>query len=144
MNPSRILRSLVYAVLLAACACFALYYLWGFMFGMGESGGPDTLIGDTILGVTLLGAAGLVIAALLSWTRWRAFNLIATVSAILALSASVLWCCSETRAMWLNTQSGVYHYGLFAWAAALLPAPLDLVAVMWSWFRFRRRTKPVD
>jgi hypothetical protein len=144
MNRSRIPRSLVYAVLLAACACFALYHLWGFMFEMGESGGPDTLIGDTILGVTLLGAAGLVIAALLSWTRWRALSLIATASAILALSAALIFFQSDIRAMWLNTRRGVYHHGLFAWAAALLPVPLDIAAVLWSWFRFRRRANPVD
>lgn len=130
-------------VLLLACAGFAGYQTFGFAFGIGESGGPISAIAAIFLIGTLVGGAGLVIAALGSWSPWRAFSLIALVSVVVVLPASVLFCRQDAWAMWVNSGLG-YHFGAWRWASAILPPFLDLAALWLSWVRFRRLGKPAN
>ena len=86
---------------------------------------------------TLAGGVGLVIAALGSWTRSRGISRIALVSVLVVLPAAMLYGWQSVHAFWINTQLGM-HYGLWAWASAILPPFLCLVAAGLSWIRFRR------
>ncbi|MGO9940879.1 MAG: hypothetical protein ACLPH3_24730 [Terracidiphilus sp.] len=130
--------SLLFAVLLVSCAGVALYQTWGFMFAKGEAEAAVGLGVVAVLFVTLLGAAGLVIGALGSWSRWPIYSKIPLVSALCVLPAAVLFCWQQGGAYWRNTQIGVFHYGPLAWASVLLPLPLDLAAVLLSGLRFRQ------
>jgi hypothetical protein len=85
----------------------------------------------------MAGGVGLVIAALASWTRWPGISLIALVSVLIVLPAAVLYGWQGVHAFWMNTQLGM-HYGVWAWASAILPPFLGLVATGLSWVRFRR------
>jgi hypothetical protein len=53
------------------------------------------------------------------------------------LPAAVLYGWQGVHAFWMNTQVGM-HYGFWAWALAILPPFLGLVAAGLSWVRFRR------
>jgi len=110
---------------------------FGFAFAIGDGGGQVSLVDGTLLIGTLAGGAGLVIAALGSWIRWRGISLTALVSVLVVLPAAVLYGWQDVRASWINTQLGM-HYGLWAWASAILPPFLGLVVAGLSWIRFRR------
>jgi hypothetical protein len=129
--------SLVYALLLLGCAFFAGFDTFAFAFGIGDGGGQVSLAAGTLLLGTLAGGVGLVIAALGSWTRRPGISLIALVSVLIVLPAAVLYGWQSFRAFWINTQHGM-HYGSWAWASAILPPFLGLVAAGLSWARFRR------
>jgi hypothetical protein len=136
-QTQKIVVSLAYALLLAACVCFAGFEVFGFAFAIGDGGGKIGLGAGIFLIATLVGAAGLFIAALGSWTRSRAARLIALASVLLVLPASVLYCWQNGEAFWHNTQVG-FHYGPLAWATVLLPVPLDLAALLSSGLRIRQ------
>ena len=98
MNPKGKLVSSLYALMLLGCAFFAGYDTFGFAFGIGEGGGQISLIAGTFLIGTLAGGGGLIIAALLCWTRWRATNVIALVCSIIVLPAASLFGWQGVRA----------------------------------------------
>jgi hypothetical protein len=129
--------SLVYALVLLGCAFFAGFDTLGFAFAIGDGGGQVSLAAETLLIGTLAGGVGLVIAALGSWTRRPGMSLIAFVSVLIVLPSAVLYGWQSVRAFWINTQLGM-HFGLWAWASAILPPFLGLVAAGLSWVRFRR------
>ena len=129
--------NLIYALLLLGCAFFAGFDTFAFAFAIGDGGGQVSLAAGTLLIGTLAGGVGLVIAALGSWTRWRGISLIALVSVLVVLPAAVLYGWQSVHAIWINTQLGM-QYGLWAWASAILPPFLGLVAAGLSWIRFRR------
>jgi hypothetical protein len=137
MNLKGTVVSLVYALMLLGCAFFAGLDTFGFAFAIGDGGGQVSLLDGTLLIGTLAGGAGLVIAALGSWMRWRGISLIALVSVLIVLPAAVLYGWQNGRASWLNSQLGM-HFGLWEWASAILPPFLDLMAAGMSWIRFRR------
>jgi hypothetical protein len=138
VDLARIVSAISYSILLIGCAFFAAFQTLGFLFGIGESGAPVALIDEVALGITVLGAAGLTISAFGSWARRRTFGSIALVSAFFVLPASALWCWSQGGAIWANTQSGAWHYGIWAWTRdVVLPVPLDVIAIFASWLRFR-------
>ena len=139
MNLKRKVVSLIYAVVLLGCALFAGFDTWAFAFAIGDGGGQVSLAAGTLLIGTLAGGVGLVIAALGSWTRWPGVSLIALVSVLVVLPAAVLYGWQSVLAFWMNTGM---HYGLWAWASAILPPFLGLVAARLSWVRFRRLSSP--
>ncbi|HUD55964.1 MAG TPA: hypothetical protein VMR02_12095 [Terracidiphilus sp.] len=120
MNLTRWPVTVVYAVLLLGCVGFALYQTWGAMFAMGESETAVGLVAGAFLIVTVLGAAGLVIGALGSWTRWRSYSVIALVGALGVLPMAALFCRQNRGAI------------------DFLAIALDLAAVSLSWLRFRQ------
>ena len=69
-----------------------------------------------------------MIAAFGSWSHSRTFSLIAFVSVIVALPASVLFCRQDAWALRVNSGLG-YHFGAWRWASAILPPFLDLAAL---------------
>ena len=101
-----------------------------------EKGESKIATGTLLIG-TLAGGVGLVIAALGSWTRSRGISRIALVSVLVVLPAAVLYGWQSVHAFSINTQLGM-HYGLWAWASAILRPFLCLVAAGLSWIRFRR------
>lgn len=137
MNLKGKVVSLIYALMLLGCALFAGFDTFAFAFGIGDGGGQVDLAAGTLLIGTVAGGVGLVIAALGSWTRWPGISLIALVSVVVVLPAAVLYGWQGVHAQWINTQLGM-HYGLWAWALAILPPFLGLVAAGLSWIRFRR------
>jgi hypothetical protein len=139
MNPTGKIASLIYALVLLGCAFFAGFDTFAFAFAIGDAGGQVGVAAGTLLIGTLVGGAGLAIASLGSWTRWRALSLIALVSALVVLPAAVLYGWQSANAFWINTLLGM-HYGPWAWASAILPPFLGLTAVVLSWVRFRRLT----
>ena len=139
MDPTGKVVSLFYAILLLGCAFFAGFDTFAFAFAIGDDGGQVGVAAGILLIGTLVGGAGLAIASLGSWTRWRAVSLIALVGALVVLPAAVLYGWQSTNAFWINTHLGM-HYGPQAWASAILPPFLGLTVVAWSWARFRRLT----
>jgi hypothetical protein len=137
MNLKGNIVSVIYALVLLGCAFFAGFDTFAFAFGIGDGGGQIGLVAGTLLIGTLAGGVGLVIAALGSWTRWPGISLIAMVSVLIVLPAAVLYGWQGVHAFWINTQLGM-HFGLWAWASAILPPFLGLVAAGLSWIRFRR------
>ena len=137
MNLKAKFVSLIYTLVLLACAFFAGFDTFGFAFAIGDGGGQVGLAAGTLLIGTLAGGVGLVIAALGSWTRSRGISLIALVSVLVVLPAAVLYSWQGVHAFWMNTQLGM-HYGLWDWASTILPPFLGLVAAGLSWIRFRR------
>lgn len=137
MNPTGKVASLVYVLLLLACAFFAGYDSFWTAFGIGDGGGQVGIIAGALLIGTLAGGAGLAIASLGSWTRSRAVSLIALVSALAELPMAVLFGWGQARACWIDSQHG-FHYSVWEWAAEILPTFLGLAAAVWSWVRFRR------
>jgi len=137
MNLKGKIVSLIYALVLLGCALFAGYDTFAFAFGIGDGEGQVSIAAGTLLIGTLAGGVGLVIAALGSWTRSRGISRIALVSVLVVLPAAVLYGLQSVHAFWINTQLGM-HYGLWAWASAILPPFLCLVAAGLSWIRFRR------
>jgi hypothetical protein len=137
MNLKGKIVSLIYALVLLGCALFAGFDTFAFAFAIGDGGGQVSLAAGTLLIGTLTGGVGLVIAALGSWTRSRGISLIALVSVLVVLPAAVLYGWQGVHAFWINTQLGM-HYGLWAWASAILPPFLGLVAAGLSWIRFQR------
>jgi hypothetical protein len=129
--------SLIYALLLVACACFAGLEIFGFAFAIGDGGGTIGLGMGIFFIATLAGAIGLVATAGGSWTRSRTVSRISCASAVLVLPAAGLYGWQDVVAMWHNSQIG-YHYGPFHWASALLPVPFDLAALLFSGLRLRR------
>ena len=123
MNLTRWPVTLVYTVLLLSCAGFALYQTWGAMFAMGESETPVGLGVGALLIVTLLGAAGLVIGALGSWSRWPIYSKIPLVGALGVLPIAALFCRQNRGAI------------------DFLAIALDLAAVSLSWLRFRQLSR---
>jgi hypothetical protein len=142
MNPTGKVASFVYALVLLGCAYFAWFDTFAFAFAIGEGDGQVSFAVGTLLIGTLVGGAGLAVASLGSWTRWRAVSLIALVSALLVLPSAVLYGWLTAKAFWMNTRLGM-HFGPWAWASAILPPFLGLAAVVFSWTRFRRLTTPV-
>jgi hypothetical protein len=138
MNLARWPVTVFYAVLLFSCAWFALFQTWGFMFAMGEAETPVSLGVGALLIVTVLGAAGLIIGALGSWSRWPIYSKISLVSALCVLPTAILFCWQEGMASWQNMQTGAYYSGPMTWASVLLPVPLDLAALLLSGLRFRQ------
>ena len=136
MNLKRKLVSLIYALVLLGCAFFAGFDTFGFAFGIGDGGGQVSVAAGTFLIGTLAGGVGLIIAALLSWTRWPGTNIIALVSILIVLPAEVLYGWQGVRANWLNTQLGM-HFGFWNWSSAILPPFLGVVAAGLSWGRLR-------
>ena len=136
MNLKGTLASLIYALVLLGCAFFAGFDTFGFAFGIGDGGGQISVAAGTFLIGTLVGGVGLIIAALLSWTRWPGTNVIALVSVLIVLPAAMLYGWQGVRANWLNTPLGM-HFGLWNWSAAILPPFLGVVAAGLSWGRFR-------
>jgi hypothetical protein len=128
---------IIYALVLLGCACFAGFDTFAFAFGIGDGDGQVSFLAGTILIGTLAGGVGLVIAALGSWTRSRGISKLAIVSILVVLPAAVLYGSQSARAFWINTQHG-YHYGPWAWASAVLPPFLGLLAVGLSFMRLRR------
>lgn len=135
--------SLVYALVLLACALFAALDTFAFAFGIGDGEGQVSLAAGALLIGTLAGGVGLVIAALGSWTQRPGMSLIALVSVLIVLPSAVLYGWQGVRANWINTQLGM-HYGLWAWASAILPPFLGLLAAGLSWTRFRRLSSLVS
>jgi hypothetical protein len=131
------------SVLLLACAGFAGYQTFGFAFGMGESGGPQSALAAAFLLGTLFGGAGLVIAALGSWSHWRPFSFIAMVSVMVVFPASVLFGRQDAWAMWVNSGLG-YYFGAWRWSLAILPPFVDSAALWLSWVRFRELGRPAN
>jgi hypothetical protein len=129
--------SLAYALVLLACAFFAKRNTFAIGFAMGDGEAQAGLAGGAFLIGTLAGGAGLVIAALGAWTRRPGMSLLAVISVLIVLPSAVLYCWLAVPAYWINTQRGM-HYGLWAWASAILPPFLGLVAAGLSWVRFRR------
>jgi hypothetical protein len=136
MNPNGKVLLVVYAVVLLGCAYYVGYDTSGVAFGIGESNESIGLVWGTFLIATLVGGAGLVIAALLSWTRWRAVNLIGLACALTVLPLSGIVGCTGVHACWFNAKT-ITLCPRLEWASIILPAPLDLVAVALSWLRFR-------
>ena len=139
MNLKGKLASLIYARVLLGCAFFAGFDTFGFAFGIGDGGGQISVAAGTFLIGTLVGGVGLIITALLSWTRWPGTNVIALVSVLIVLPAAVLYGWQGVRANWLNTQLEM-HFGLWNWSAAILPPFLGAVAAGLSWGRFRSQS----
>jgi hypothetical protein len=139
MNPTGKVASLVYALVLLACAFFAGFDTFAFGFAIGDGGGQVGVAAGALLIGTLVGGAGLAIASLGSWTRWRAVSLIALASALVVLPAAVLYGWQSASAFWVNTHLGM-HYEPWAWVSAILPPFLGLTAMVLSWVRFRRLT----
>lgn len=139
MNSTGKVVSLVYAGVLLECAFFAGYDDFAFGFAIGDGAGRVTIPVGALLIATLVGAAGLALASLGSWTRWRSVSMTALVSAVVVLPAAVLYGWQSANAMWINSHRGM-HYGTPLWTAAILPPILDLAAVAFSWARFRQLT----
>ena len=137
MNMRGKALSLVYAFVLLECAFFAGYDDFAFAFAIGDDGAPTSIPVRALLIGTLVGAAGLAIASLGSWTRWRAVSLTALVSAVVVFPAAILYGWQSSNAMWNNSHHGM-HYGPPLWTAAILPPVLDLAAVAFSWVRLRK------
>ena len=127
---------IVYSLVLFACAAFAAFDTFAFAFGIGDGGGQASLLAKTFLIGTLAGGVGLVIAALASWTRSPGISIFAIVCILVVLPAAVMFGWQSVRAFSNNTQHG-YHYGWGAWASAILPPFLTLLAVALSWIRLR-------
>ena len=142
MNPTGKVASLVYALVLLGCAYFAGFDTFAFAFAIGDGDGRVSVAAGILLIGTLVGGAGLAIASLGSWTRWRPLSLIALVSALVVLPATVLYEWQSANAFWVNTRLGM-HYGLWAWVSAILPPFLGLTATVFSWVRFRRPSRPL-
>ena len=143
MNPKAILVSLIYTLALLGCAFFAGFDTFGFAFGIGDGGGQVGLAAGTFLIGTLAGGVGLLIAALVSWTRWQGANVIALVSVLIVLPAAVLFGWEGVHAYWIDTQLGM-HFGLWAWSSVILPPFLGVVVAGLSWVRLRsKRHAPV-
>jgi len=137
MNLKGNFISLVFAMVLLVCAAFAAFDAFAFAFGVGDGGGQVSVAAGILLISALGGGVGLVIAALGSWTLRPGIGLIALVSALVVLPAAAIYGWQSVNAFWINTQVGM-HYGLWAWASAILPPFLNLVAAGWSWIRFPR------
>jgi len=133
----KIAASVVYALLLAACAFFAGFAVFGFAFAIGDGGGSVGPGMAFFLIATLVGAVALGIGALSCWARNRVIRGIALAGVLLVLPAGFLFTRENGWAMWSYAQTG-YHYGASAWSSVLLPVPLDLVALVWSGLRLRR------
>ncbi|MGB9030513.1 MAG: hypothetical protein WCC27_10375 [Acidobacteriaceae bacterium] len=103
MKPNSRIFTLVYGVVLLGCAFFAGFDWFGYAFGLGEAGTTPGLTDEILLKGTLAGGAGLVIAAWLSWNRWRAVNLVALVCALAVLPLAAILGWWGLRANWLNT-----------------------------------------
>lgn len=140
MNPAGKLISLVYALLLLACAAAAGFDTFGFAFVIGDGGGQPGVMMSAFLIATLVGL-GLAIAALLSWTRSRAISLIALLSSLAVLPASVLFAWASVPAFLHNSQFG-FHYSVFNWTSAILPPFLIVAVVVLSWVRMRHFAQP--
>jgi hypothetical protein len=121
------ISSLVFALLLLACACFAGFDTFAFAFGIGDGGGQVGLTTGTLLIATLAGGVGLIIAAIGSWSRRPGISLLALISAFIVLPAAVLYGWGSVHVFWHNTKVGL-HYSIWAWASAILPPFLCLVA----------------
>jgi hypothetical protein len=89
---------------------FAGFDTFAFAFAIGDSGGQVDVAAGALLIGTLMGGAGLAIAFLRSWTRWRVVSLVALVCALLVLPAAVLYARQSANAFWVNTHPGM-HYG---------------------------------
>ncbi|HKF48274.1 MAG TPA: hypothetical protein VKB38_13010 [Terracidiphilus sp.] len=142
MNPTGKIISLVYALILLGGAFSAVFDVWGFAFAIGDGGGQPGPAMSVLLIATLLGGAGLAISALGSWTRWPAVGLIAFVSALLVLPAAALFAWANGHALWWNTRTGAWRSPLWEWGLTFLPPFLGLLAIVFSWLRFRRFSKP--
>ena len=136
MNGKGKLVSLVFVLVLLGCAFSAGFDTFAFAFGIGDGGGRVGVVAGTFLIGTMAGGVGLIIAALLSWTRWRGTNLIALVSVLIVLPAAVLMGWNGGRAYWLNTQIGM-HFSFWSWSSVILPPFLCVAAAGLSWVRFR-------
>jgi len=129
--------NLIYALVLLGCAFFAGFDTFAFAFAIGDGGGQVSLAAGTLLIGTLAGGVGLVIAVFGSWTRSPRISLLALVSILIVLPAALLYGWQGVHAFRINTQLGM-HYGLWAWALAILPPFLGLMAAGLSWVRFRK------
>jgi len=127
----------VNALVLLACAFFAGLDAFAFIYQIGDADGHTSLAAGTLLIGTLLGCIGLLIAALGSWTRRPGISLTALVSVLVVLPAAVLYGWQSVYAFTINTKLGM-HYGLWAWASAIIPPFLCLAAAGFSWLRFRQ------
>ena len=129
--------SLFYAVLLIACALFAGFQIFGWLFVIGETDRQPAAWEEALLICTGVGAVGLLITSFGSWMRHKSISMIALVSALLVLPVFAQYFLGYGMSMsdvvgpldWENV--GVY----------VLPAPLDLVVAWWSWSRFRQFSK---
>ena len=137
MNLTGKVASLVYALLLLACAFFAGYDTFWTAFGIGDGDGQIGVAAGALLISTLLGGIGLTFASLGSCTRWPTVSLIALVSALAVLPMAVLFGWGQARASWIDSHLG-FHYSVWQWAAEILPPFLGLAAAVWSGARFRR------
>ena len=137
MNSTGKVASLVYALLLLACAFFAGFDTFWTAFAIGDGDGQIGIAAGALLISTLLGGVGLAIASLGSWTGSRGISLIALVSALAVLPMAVLFGWGQGRACLINSRLG-FHYSVWEWTADILPPFLGLAAVVWSGVRFRR------
>lgn len=138
MNLQRKIVSLTHALVLLGCAFFAWFDTCAFAFGIGDAGGHAGLVAGSLLIGTPIGGLGLALATVGCWIGWPGISLIALLSALIVLPAATLYGWQEgVRPFWLNTQLG-RHYGLWAWASAILPPFLGLVVAGLSWVRLRR------
>jgi hypothetical protein len=137
MNPTGKIASIAYALLLISCAGLAGFEVFGWAFAIGDSDGKISHLTGAFLIGSSLAAAGLLIMAFVSWTRWWAVSLIAMVSALFVLPIAAFFCWQQAPAMWLNAQSGGGHNETLDWVIVILPVPLDLLAIWLSWGRLR-------
>jgi hypothetical protein len=136
MNLKAKILSLLFALLLLACACFAGFDTFAFAFAIGDGDGQVGVATGILLIGTLAGGVGSIIAAFGSWSRRRGISLIALVSVLIVLPAAVLYGWGSVHAFWHNTKVG-FHYGFWAWTSAILPPFLCLLAAGLSLVRLR-------
>jgi len=128
--------SIIYGLLLAACACLATYQLFGMMFAMGESE-ESGLLATGFLILTALGIAGLALAALGYWTKHPFFPLAAMVGLVGVLPEALIYLRqSPEPTIWQWNSPLVAASGIFAFM-------LDIAAGLWSWFRYRQLVRKV-
>jgi hypothetical protein len=144
MNPTGKFVSLVYALVPLGCASCAVFDAWAFAFAIGDGGGQPGPAVSALLIATLVGAVGLAIAALGSLARSPVFSLIGFITALLVLPAAALFAWANGRALWWNTRTGAWRSPLWEWGLTFLPPFLGLLAIVFSWLRFRRFAKPTQ
>jgi len=128
--------SILYGLLLAACACLAAYQLFGMMFAMGESEEAG-LLATGFLILTALGIAGLALAALGSWTQHPFFSLVAMAGLVGVLPEALIFLRQSSQpTIWQWNSPLVAASGIFAFI-------LNIAAGVWSWFRYRQLVRKV-
>jgi hypothetical protein len=147
VNNSRWPISVIYAVLLAACAYFAWQQLFGLMFGMGESGAALGFVGAAFLIVTAFGVLGFAIAAFGVFSRVRAFGVLGLASAIAVLPVAGIFAWQEFHFVTSIAESSdplirsMYQHHTWDLVKSFLPLALDLAAICLSWLWLRMVTR---